>query len=297
MLTSRISCRFIVLLAPLIAVPVACVADLEPPAGSCRSVSSALLDCSVDAEGNEIAEREGVPDLGAYACTDGARPDDHPTIVEDWPLGRICTERPLGGDTDEAGYCCTEYETSCAYNPIADCPEDRYGFQCRGAYRPETYNPTIHCDQATEEGPFLNYCCSDRTRMSGSCVATAGCPPNLFAWTCEDPLDRPRSQELLASKSRSDTYYMTCSIPTINNNGTQLYCCFTPGIMPPGGTCTQDNVVPDCEPGRFGFACTGPDTPDQSFPSIVCPEPGFAGTSMEGYPANLFCCDFVSRKW
>ena len=45
-------------------------------------------------------------------------------------------------------------------------------------------------------------------------------------------------------------------------------------------------------PGRFGFACYGFDTPEQDYLPMHCPEPGFRGTSAEGYPATLYCCDF-----
>lgn len=296
MLASHKEYEFSLLLAGLAAVAAGgCVAKLEQPDGTCRVTDSPLLDCTVDSLGDEISNRKGVPPLGAYACTGSARPDDSPTITEGVPEGRICTDKGMLGDTNERGYCCTEYDTACAYNPLGNCPEDRDGYQCRGAYRPETYNPTIYCDQATENGDLLEYCCSKESKMSGSCIATAGCPLNLFAWTCKDPKDLPRAQELLASKSRSDTYYMTCSIPQVNPNGTLFYCCFVPGIMPPGGTCTQHTTVPGCDSGRFGFSCLGPDTPEDNFPPMVCPDPGVPGISMEGYAATLYCCDFVSR--
>jgi hypothetical protein len=303
MLTSRSYTRPLVWLPLLLALPLigsgGCVPELEDPDGTCEPFAdSDLLDCTVDATGDPIAERSGVPQIAAYACTGKARPDDSPTIVEGWPQGRICSKQGKLGATGQTGYCCTEYDTYCAYNPVANCEGERKdGFQCRGAYRPETYNPTIYCDQATEREELKEFCCGPETRMSGSCIATAGCPEHLFAWTCEEPDDRPRSQELLASKSRADTYYMTCSIPKINDNGTQLYCCFTPGIMPPGSTCTNHLAVPDCEEGKFGFGCTGPDTPEDSYPSIKCPDPGVAGISWEGYPATLYCCDFEPRKY
>jgi len=65
-----------------------------------------------------------------------------------------------------------------------------------------------------------------------------------------------------------------------------------PALIPPGATCVQDTVVPGCAAGRFGFACYGPDTPDQDYAPMSCPDPGVAGNSAEGYAATLYCCDF-----
>ena len=297
MLTLRNTPRSLALLALLMAGSHGgCVDELEPPAGSCEVAKSSLVDCSMSPQREPIAEREGVERIQGYACTGSARPDDRPTIDEGWPQGRICTDRGKIPDTNKRGYCCTEYDTNCALNPIADCPSGFDGFQCRGAYRPETYNPTMHCDMATKRDDLLEFCCSDSPRLSGSCVATAGCPPSLLPWTCANVEDHPRSQELLANKSRSDIYYLTCSIPKVNLNNSLFYCCFLPGIMPPGSTCTQHTAVPDCDPGRFGFACLGPDRPEDSFLPIHCPDPGFSGVSREGYPATLYCCDYIARR-
>jgi hypothetical protein len=154
------------------------------------------------------------------------------------------------------------------------------------------YNAAIYCDQAVRADDLVHYCCA-ATRLPGSCLASAGCPSYLTAWNCRNEEDLPRAQELLASKSRADTYFMTCSIPTVNPDGTKKYCCYVASLIPEGGTCTQHVRLAGCAPGRFGFACYGPDTPMDDYPVMNCPEPGFAGLSMEGFPATLYCCDFV----
>jgi hypothetical protein len=312
MLTLRNKSRLVVAVALLAAAGGSfggCVEKVERN-GSCVALEAdeaAPLDCAVDGLGNAIAVREGVPALGAYACTGTARPDDGAVMREGVPAGRICTQRAWGDAEGRRGYCCTEYDTDCAYNPAADCTSDKYGYECRGSLRPETYNPTIYCDQATKDGDLLNYCCGNSPDMSGSCVATAGCGDYLTAWTCKNPEDTPRSQELLASKSRADTFYMTCSIPKTNTNGTFFYCCFTPGVIREGGTCSPHTAVPNCDvpdeidpvtnlPKRtfkFGWACLGPDTPTEDFPAMQNCSAGVSGISAEGYPATLYCCDFV----
>jgi len=273
-----------------------CVKDLAPRDGVCVVATPEQVDCSVDVLGATIQDRANVPPLKAYACSGTLRPDDSPTIQEGVPAGKVCTALgSVAGDASKVGYCCTDYDTTCAYNPVADCTSDKYGFQCRGSQRPETFNPTLFCDQATLDGDHLNYCCHNTTDMSGSCVATAGCNSlNLSAWTCKNPEDIPRSQELLASKSRADTFYMTCSMPSMNPNGSLFYCCMTTGIIAEGGTCNPHYGVEGCASGRFGWSCLGPDTPADDYPVMHCPDPGVKGISMEGYDATLYCCDFVA---
>jgi hypothetical protein len=116
----------------------------------------------------------------------------------------------------------------------------------------------------------------------------------MMGWIC--PLgELPTAQDLAANQSRADVYYQLCPVPTLAANSKyNNFCCFTPGLVPPGGTCVQDVGVPNCQPGRFGIACYGPDTPEKDYPRLVCPEPGFPGISAEGYPATLYCCDFRS---
>jgi len=278
-----------------------CASKLKPREGTCERVtSSAVLNCDVDAADAEIDPWADVPPLVGYVCQGSVRPDDSAVMIEDVPNGRICTDRGPIGDTGQRKYCCTDYDTPCAYNPTADCPEtpnsssSRYGFECRGQMRPEMFNQTIYCDQATRTDTLVNYCCNEK-RLTWGCRPSNGCPRDLTAWNC-DPGVLPRSQELTVSKSRADTYYMTCATPKQNTDTDQTlnYCCYTPSIIPDGGTCTQHTSVPGCATGRFGFACVGPESPSEDFPPMVCAEAGMPGTSMEGYPATLYCCDFVN---
>jgi hypothetical protein len=268
-----------------------CASTLEPRDGNCAVVSSALLDCSVDATDAGIDVLANVPKLAAYACTGTVRPDEGAVMNEGVPKGRVCADRGLIGDTKQRGYCCTDDNTTCAYNPTADCKDPRYGFQCRGSLRPEMYNASIYCDQAVRSEQLVNYCCADR-RLTWGCRPSNGCPKYLASWNCDEDI-LPRSQELTVSKSRADTYYMTCATPKSNLDGTKNYCCYTPSIIPEGGTCTEDTRVPGCDTRRFGFACIGPDLPTDSFLPMSCLEPGFPGISMQGYAATLYCCDFV----
>ena len=75
------------------------------------------------------------------------------------------------------------------------------------------------------------------------------------------------------------------------NDSLKNYCCYMPALPPIGGTCVAHINVPGCQNGRFGFACYGPDTPEENYLPMTCDAP-FKGLSNEGYPATLYCCDY-----
>ena len=234
-------------------------------------------------------------DLGlhAYACMGSARPDDRPRYVEGIPQGMVCADRAPQGDGQKHGYCCTDDTTSCAYDPVADCEAPFYGYQCRGANRPESFNAALFCGQGVREGDLINYCCSGTSHPDGCLQSdSVPCSSRLMGFSC---LDRnlPRAEQLGANKSRADYYYMLCATPApAANVAYSNYCCYAPALVPMGGSCVQHTSVPGCEPGRFGFACYGPETPEEDYLPMRCPAPGVWGRSREGYPAKLYCCDF-----
>jgi hypothetical protein len=243
-----------------------------PDAGNC-----ALGDASAESLG-----------LVAYACTGAARPDENPTYIDGVPQGLVCANQ------GPQGYCCSARVTSCAYDPVAICDPNTYGYSCRGADRPEALNAAVYCNQGVREGDLIKYCCSGTT-PTADCIQSDSvkCSARLTGWTC--PVGNiPTSQDLGANQSRADLYYQLCPVPTpADNPKYDNFCCYTPGLAPVGSSCVQDIGVPDCQPGRFGFACYGPDTPEEDYkPRMHCPDPGFPGLSAERYPATLYCCDF-----
>jgi len=265
----------------------ACLGNAPVPNGACVSHADSI-DCTTD--GASAASL----DLVAYSCTGTARPDDSPTYIDGVPQGLVCANQGTVASDGTQGYCCSLAITSCAYNPIAICDADTYGYQCRGADRPEALNAAIHCNQGVTEDDLINYCCSGVQRELG-CVQSdsLGCSPRLMGWTCPAG-NEPTAQDLGANKSHADLYSQLCPVPSpaANPNYT-TFCCYTPGLVPVGGTCVQNMGVPGCQSGRFGFSCYGPDTPEMDFaPRMHCPDPGFPGVSAEGYPATLYCCDF-----
>ena len=150
---------------------------------------------------------------------------------------------------------------------------------------------------------YVDYCCSGTPPASQTtCLeqdGLGGCVAGLVGWACPIVGTQhvlPKGQDLLANKSRADQFYLLCSMPQVAPSGkVDDFCCYPPAQIPPGGTCTEDVYVSNCNPlTQFGFACYGDDTPADDYPPIVCPNPGTPGTSMEGYPSMLYCCNFIN---
>jgi hypothetical protein len=267
----------------------ACWPDVPPPPdGSCSVVSQATLDCRVTGYGEDELLDVG---LVGYSCTGSARPDYEETIVDGVPQGLLCGDKgPL--EDDEEGYCCTDDITPCAYDPKGDCEEGESGYECWSNNRPESLNPSLLCSNGTEERGRTNYCCTG-TPEDPPCAESdaAGCTPRLQGFLCQGD-HRPRGENLGANRSRADYFYPVCTTgEQAPNPEYKTFCCYMPLLRPEGGTCLPHPAVPGCDPGRFGFSCLGPDHPEDNYPPIVCPDPGFDGTSAEGYEATLYCCD------
>jgi hypothetical protein len=262
--------------------------------GSCVLDSSPDLHCDT----SFIGQTGLALGLVGYTCTGAARPDENATYLEGVPRGLVCGERGAHGDGQ--GYCCTQDETECALNPVAICEAPYFGFQCRGPHRPDALNAALGCTQGVREGDYTDYCCSTIPQKDG-CVNqnTFPCAQGLDGWSCTGNA-LPRGEELGANESRADGYYLLCPTATpgasVGLSAAQnLYCCYPPPPLMAGASCVQA-VHAGCAPGRFGFACYGPDTPPEVYPPMVCPEPAFSGMSDEGYPAELYCCDFAPQS-
>jgi hypothetical protein len=229
-----------------------------------------------------------------YSCIGSARPEGS-RFVSGIPQGLICNDLGMIEGNGTENYCCSAQSTPCAYDPVAACAAPAYGYECRGAGRPESYNETISCGEGLVQGDLVIYCCSDNKPSQGCAQATGGCPSTLVPWTCTDNT-LPSEFELGSNQSRADFNLLVCSVPTVTtaaSRTTSKYCCFTPTSVPKGASCLQDTTLSGCGPGSFGFACTGPDTPEQDYPRINCGDAGVStGKSAEGYNATLYCCQF-----
>jgi len=178
-----------------------------------------------------------------------------------------------------------------------------YGFQCRGANRPEALNPLIDCGNGVREDDFINYCCTARpippppqgtgcVQSDGQCTGkmASWLPDRMSGWTCTNGAI-PSAEDFKANESRADFYYFLCATPTQAPNPTvQYFCCYVPALVPPGGSCVPDLRVPGCAANRFGFSCYGRDTPEDDYLVVKCDAPT-QSTSADGYPAKTYCCD------
>jgi hypothetical protein len=263
---------------------------------------------AVAAAGGMIASCVDLPQIP------GECHDDDGHFIQGVAYGSICGDMtpvpPDGqGPPTTRDYCCTKPSepTHCALNRnrTPECPEG-YAYQCWGQNRPEVENPAVTCGNGLREGDLINYCCHHAPRPTG-CTQAKGattCMGGLIGWVCPTmPIEfRPRGEDFGANESRADYYYFVCGVPTLAPNGRDnVYCCFSPSPVLPGGSCVYSpgsanaaNGIP-CAAGKFAFACYGRDTPDEDyFPRIQCKESGVAGKSDTGYAANLFCCDYVA---
>jgi hypothetical protein len=256
---------------------------------SCELVPNTTLDCRVAGYDGSL-QRAG---LVGYACSGSDRPDLDATMSEGVPSGLLCADEGTLDDGQES-YCCTEDPVPCAYDPSMECEEGQSGYQCWGNNRPESLNAALLCGNGTQERGLYHYCCSGQREKSPCHESmTGGCGERLIGFLCEgDQL--PRGEDYGPNRSRADSYHPICATATVAPNPIfNSYCCYMTLRPPVGATCVSHPSVPGCESGRFGFACYGPDTPEDDFPPMDCPDPAVPGISNEGYEAKLYCCDFT----
>jgi hypothetical protein len=274
---------------PLLGGVVACFPERDELEGTCVKIPNTVLDCRAEGYDGEL-ERAG---LEGYACTGKMRPDLEATMSEGVPRGLMCADKGALDDGRQS-YCCTEDTVTCAYDPTMECDAGNSGYECYGNNRPESLNPALLCSNGTSERGLYRYCCTGQPEPSPCVEDTAvTCDSRLLGFRCRG--DRaPRGEDYGPNRSRADYYYPLCSIAEVQPNAAfKGYCCYMTLTPPVGATCVQHPRVPACAADRFGFACYGPDTPEDDYPPMKCPDPGVPGISNEGYAAKLYCCDFT----
>jgi hypothetical protein len=265
-------------------------APIEPVLITGHCATDTTVDCDVSFA--MVGSTPMPAGLIGYSCSSNARPDQSPSSSEGVPSGLVCAAKGANGAGNQT-FCCSPNSTPCAYDPVLSCDVGTDGYECLGADRPEALNPAIQCGNGVQDGNYIDYCCSGEKQPAGCVqVDTLGCSERLTGFSCPGTA-LPKAEQLGASESRADYYRPLCPTPTVASNVTRNnYCCFMPALPPVGASCVQDTAVPGCAPGRFGFACYGPDTPAQDYSTMNCPAAPSTGHSDEGYPATLYCCDF-----
>ena len=124
-----------------------------------------------------------------------------------------------------------------------------------------------------------------------------GLTGGLIGWVCPEGI-RPRGEDFGANESRADYYYFVCGVPTPRPTRVPTYCCFTPSpVLPAARACTTPVVHLDHRvvwpPVSSGSRVTGATPPTGIYLPDECKEPPVQGISDDGYPAKLYCCDYV----
>jgi hypothetical protein len=272
---------------PLTLASSGCVPGLPADDGVCTLEPT--LDCTAKPD-TTVPMQAG---LVGYTCTGKARPDDGAVYYDEVPEGYVCADRGATADGKQA-YCCSPSLTSCAQDPALPCQGTEAGFQCRGSSRPDAFNAAVNCENGLPDGDYIDYCCTGQAqpphcsffqdpKICGSVLQGFTCPPGAL----------PKNEDFGPNESRADNYRFFCPTPKpLMGNSNVDFCCYMPLPPPEGFSCYQDTQVPGCAGGRFGFACYGYDTPTEDYPPMTnCSSP-VTGVSAEGYPANLYCCDF-----
>jgi hypothetical protein len=231
----------------------------DPPAGPpATCVTVAAID---GCEGGSVS----------YACT-ADRPDDGDTNL-------VCS---LGtpGPNGTTLYCCAPYGqfySDCTVS-TADpgCGANSFGFACSGATTPDQADPSLTCSRGAASGAQTPYCCTSGT-VTSTCAPDPGvseCRGVAIGYSCVGP-DAPAA----ANPS------LACGRGTSPSAGATGYCCLP--FAKSAAACDEDDAVPGCGVGSFGFTCAGDATPDATNASLHCGA-GTPGTPATG--ATLYCC-------
>jgi hypothetical protein len=270
---------------------------LVPVVDGCGPASAAPDRCAADPKIVCPADFDG------WSC--GAGRPDQISNVNNVVESRLCayTETQSNGT---AGFCCTRNTTSCASDPSIVCPNGSgvgelasnavVGYSCMGTNRPDALDPMLTCQQGINAYGHIVFCCSSKG-TAGSCVRNDGvsCQKGTLGFSCS-ATGVPSEMDLGINQSRSGVP-LVCSL-AMRGASSNDYCCYAPTATPPGATCLQDQLagqlqlVPGCQAGSFGFACTGIDTPDQDYQRMACSHGGVRGVNATGIPATLYCCEF-----
>jgi len=244
------------------------------PASDC-GVDPSVLGCSGGSVG--------------YSCRGSASPD-----VDSASLA-CSVGQPAGGGT--ILYCCIEYTTSlqaCSRDDsVRGCAFGSFGFSCVGQAVPTQTDPSLVCDQgqAANSGATI-YCCGLAGAPVGAPGGTPGGnpPPSMGGGLCgEDPSVTGCAVGATAYSCTEDALpsqtvaSLVCSDGVPGSvAGTTSFCCLP---QTAAGACRADPAIQGCAGNSYGFSCTGPATPDQTYPSLTCgaPTPDASGRA-------LYCC-------
>jgi len=208
----------------------------------------------------------------SYSCA-GDRPDDGDTNL-------VCsagTPAPGGATL----YCCAPYGqpySDCTVSTsIPGCVASSFGFACSGAIAPDQADPSLACSKGAASGATTGYCCNSGA-TTPTCAPDPGvseCKGVAIGYSCVGPDGPAASDPSLA-----------CGPGTPSNPGVAGYCCIP--FAKSAAACDEDDAVPGCGAGSFGFSCAGGATPGAANAALQC------GAGMPGSgDVTRFCCSIA----
>ena len=227
------------------------------------------------------------------------RPDDNGKVIQGIPYGQICADHgpvppdgqgPPAAETTAARRR-TTWRTASSTGNRPSCPEG-YAYQCYGPNRPEVNNPGSDVRQRPPGGRPIHYCCHARSPAQPAACrprAPPTCMGGLIGWVCPTmPVDFVRGARTSAPTRAAPTTTTSCAAcRRPRRTRDNVYCCFSPSPVLPGGSCVYSPgsaKAVDCGAGRFAFACYGRDTPTGLLPAVSNATSPVQGQERHGYP-------------
>jgi len=88
----------------------------------------------------------------------------------------------------------------------------------------------------------------------------------------------PTAQDLLANQSRAEVYYQLLPCPQAGRHPNQnIFCCYTPGLVPPGAAVFRILRFPDVSRAGSASLATGPTRPTRTTRRSPVPTRAFLG--------------------
>ena len=126
----------------------------------------------------------------------------------------------------------------------------------------------LACGPGAKRGEQTIYCCNSVV-LPPTCAVdpdVRGCTGVAIGYACVGT-DSPNQ----ANAS------LACSTKTAQGSGRTETCCIP---FPIASGCSEDDAVPGCGRGSYGFSCDGSTRPDALNPTLACDESS----------PGLFCC-------
>ena len=175
-----------------------------------------------------------------------------------------------------------------------------YAYQCQNVNRPESYNPQISAARACA-APSTSTTAAAEPGCAADCASRTALPAARRASSAGSmphrrPAHAPKGQDLMANKSRRRPVLSALLDAQVRAVGQGRRLLLLPARADPARRLLhRGRLRLQLQPAHaVRLRLLRRRHAGGRLPAIVCPNPGTPGTSMEGYPATLYCCNFVN---